>query len=483
MIKNNSDYIGKEEGINFVIFGATGDLVQNKIIPALFDLYCNNLLPENFVINGFSRKPLSDDEYRNFIEGILLKMENNQPILKKAVKLFLNSIHYFQGDLSNPESYLQLNEFLVSQEKEDNSCLNKIFYLATPPELYEDIFVNLSKSKLIKKCGTKKALKNWSRVLVEKPFGSDLEGAIKLDKLIAKLFQENQIFRIDHYLAKEVIQNIIAFRFSNSIFKPIWNNQHVEKIEINLFEKSDVNNRIHFYDKIGTLRDVGQNHILQMLALMVMDDPHSLQPENIHRSRKNILSKLKPFSRKVNEYASRAQYNGYKNETGVEKESETDTFFELKLMINDPKWKNVPVYLRSGKALSDDLVNLKITFKPIESCVFSGKTSIAYCNEIDIQVKPEEKILVKFWSKKRGLDYSLEAQNLFFNYGEENQIFKNPYQKILFDCIAGDQTLFNTSEEIMVQWQLITKIQKAWIDVPLTIYEKGSKPDELFRLK
>jgi len=220
-----------------------------------------------------------------------------------------------------------------------------------------------------------------------------------------------------------------------------------------------------------------------MLALIIMNDPKNLYPKNIHRSKKNILAKLKPFSSKAKEYTSRSQYKEYLNESGVENNSKTDTFFELKLKVDDQKWKNVPVYLRSGKALSKNLVNIIITFKSKESCIYLNNNCLDYQNKIEIQVNPEEKISIKFWSKKRGLDYSLEEQNLKFSYAEDNQNFKNPYQKILFDCMAGDQTLFNTTEEIMIQWGLISKILKAWENIPLNIYKKGSKPEDIFKIK
>jgi glucose-6-phosphate 1-dehydrogenase len=324
---------------------------------------------------------------------------------------------------------------------------------------------------------------NWTRVLVEKPFGSNAEDGQKLDKKLGKLFDESQIFRIDHYLAKEALQNIISFRFSNPIFLPTWNRDFVERIEISLYETNDASDRGHFYDGIGALRDVGQNHVLQMLALVTMEDPVELNADAIRESRKDLISRIVPAHRDPEKYAIRAQYNGYKDESGVNPKSETDTFFQLKLNINNKRWKGVPIFVQSGKALSEKLVRIKIIFKPVKSCVCPDNNVCHYGNEITIDIQPEEKISLKFWSKKQGLNFGLEQQDLSFNYKETNIPVSDAYEKVLFDAILGDQTLFNSTEEVAMQWGLISRIYNDWNKIPLIKYEKGTDPEGLLELE
>jgi glucose-6-phosphate 1-dehydrogenase len=464
----------------FVLFGATGDLAKNKIIPALFDLKQKKCLPDNYKILGFSRKDLSDSDYREFAAQAINSKGNNYNA--DEVAEFLNSIHYTQGDINDLDTYYDLSNRLNKIDDESGICANKIFYLAVPPNLYEPIFINLDNADLVKPC-SEHSHDTWTRILVEKPFGSNPKQAQKLDKMLGKLFDEEQIFRIDHYLAKEVMQNIISFRFSNPIFMPVWNRDHVEKIEISIFEKNDASERGHFYDPIGALRDVGQNHILQMLALVTMEDPKGLSFESIRKSRKNLISRLVTFERDPEKYAYRAQYDGYKNEEGVDPKSETDTFFQIKLNIDNKRWKGVPVYLQSGKALGEKLVRVKIKFKPRETCVCPVNDICNYGNAITIDVQPEEKISLKFWSKKPGLNYGVEEKELSFNYGDDQNLLTDAYQKVLFDCILGDQTLFNSTEEVAMQWGIVEKISKAWKKVPLDFYEKGIDPEKLLKLK
>jgi glucose-6-phosphate 1-dehydrogenase len=464
----------------FILFGGTGDLAKNKIIPALFDLKLKKCLPPNYKILGFSRKDLSDSDYREFAAKAIEKKGNNYNA--DVVAEFLNSIHYTQGDINDLETYGGLSLKLKKMDDEKSVCSNKIFYLAVPPNLYEPVFKNLNSANLIKSCDDGFS-DTWTRILVEKPFGSNSNEAQKLDKMLGKLFEEKQIFRIDHYLAKEVLQNIVSFRFSNPIFMPVWNRDHVEKIELSIFETNDASDRGHFYDSIGALRDVGQNHILQMLALVTMEDPGGITFEKIRKARKELLSKIVPADRNPENYAYRAQYIGYKNEEGVSDKSETDTFFQLKLNIDNKRWKGVPIYLQSGKALGQKLVRIKIKFKPKETCVCPVNDICNYGNEITIDVQPEEKISIKFWSKKPGLSFGVEEKELSFNYGEDQKLLTDAYQKVLFDCILGDQTLFNSTDEVAMQWELISKISKSWKKIPLDTYEKGINPEELLKLE
>lgn len=466
--------------ITFVIFGGTGDLAQNKIFSALFDLHTKQLLPATATVIGFSRKPLSDVDYQKFVTDALMKKRPNIDAahLEKFVALF----RYVQGDINTTDSYVHLGDYLKKVDAQIGLCTNKIFYLAVPPHLYEPVFTHIDSADLVIPC-SKNAGDSWTRVLVEKPFGSDPEGALRLDRLLGKLFDESQVFRIDHYLAKEALQNIIAFRFANPIFAPIWNRDLIERVDINFFETNTVSERGNFYDPIGALRDVGQNHILQMLALVAMEDPGGITADKIRHARAEVLADIVPSSRTASEFVSVAQYAGYKNEVGVNPNSTTETFFELKLNVANRRWKGVPFFVTYGKALSKNLVQIKITFHEEDSCVCPVDDICHYGNTITINVQPEENISISFWKKTPGLAFGLEEKTLSFKYESGMSGLTDAYEKVLYDCIVGDQTLFTSTTEVALQWKLISKILEAVKKVELRTYERGSEVEEVKRLK
>ena len=458
--------------ITFTIFGATGDLAQRKIIPALMDLYCRNLLPENFKIVGFSRKDLSDDDYRTFALNSIENKKDNHP--QDKIDDFVSKIHYKQGNIDNQENYGSLEAYLKEIDKKLGDCSNKVFYLAVPPKLYHSIFENISESGLGTPCIVE-GEERWTRILVEKPFGSDQDEAIKLDKTLGKLFREEQIFRIDHYLAKETVQNILTFRFANAIFEPIWNKDNIEKIEISLYENNDVSDRADFYDGIGALRDVGQNHLLQMMALIAMEDPKSMLSDAIHDSRGKLFSDIKINKKDLKEFV-KAQYNGYLDEVGVEKSSKTESYFKVKLGVKNKRWDGVPFYLESGKALKESRTEIKITFKDKESSVCQIDGICRYNNTLTINIQPEKTISLCFWTKKPGLSLELEQKNLSFDYDENPLHVTDAYEKVLYDCIKGDQSLFASTYEIATQWGIISEVFKLWKNIPLGKYDKGVDP-------
>lgn len=443
----------------FVIFGVTGDLSQRKLLPALFSLFCHNLLPKQFKIVGFSRREWSHDDLRNFVKEALGTSKNkiqNVDLLKN----FIERIEYAKGVFDDANAYLKLKAQLQTIDAGFGQCTNKLLYLAASPIFYEQIFGQLAISGLSVPCGGELG---WTRVLVEKPFGKDTKTAKKLESQLAQIFKESQIFRIDHYLAKETTQNILAFRFANSIFEPIWSSAMIEKVHIQVLEKGGVDGRGDFYDGIGALRDVGQNHLLQMLALVAMDRPDSMSGDDIRKKRADVLKKL-IFPTKALAETTRAQYQGFLKETGVSPSSQTETYFKLPAYIATKRWKDVPFILESGKALKESKSEITIYFRSLDC---------AEQNVLRFRIQPNEGIEIVFWVKKPGFEKEHHQKVLDFSYETtklENEI-PDAYERVLFDCVRGDQTLFTSTDEVKYSWKFITPILKKWQKVPLIPYE------------
>lgn len=456
-----------------VIFGATGDLMVKKIVPALFHLYTKQKLPKMFRIVGFARRPLTDQEFHNHVDEILTKhhVDENDPRVKEFFKYF----YYHQGTFENPKDYESLAKNLGRIDGEWKVCANKLFYLATPPQYNESIFNNLHDSGLTIPCSPEEG---WTRVIAEKPFGRDLKTAEELDLLLAKLFKEEQIYRIDHYLAKEMLQNILSFRFSNNLLESSWNNKFIEKIEIKLLEKIGVEDRGVFYDGIGALRDVGQNHLLQMLALVTMENPKKFDADTVRSYRAALLKQLKiPDEQEIKNFTFRAQYEGYRKINGVDPNSMTETYFKIRAFIDSPRWQGVPILMESGKRLKESIKEIVITFKHASPCLCPPGITEHYKNQIKFSLEPEEKITISFLSKKPGLEMQVEPRTLDFTYRmrETKVQYVEEYEKLLMECIEGNQLLFLSTEEITEMWQYVDPIFNAWQKnlVPLENY----KPD------
>ncbi|MEX0931615.1 MAG: glucose-6-phosphate dehydrogenase [Candidatus Paceibacterota bacterium] len=456
----------------FVIFGITGDLSRKKLIPALLDLYAKKKLPEQFMVWGFSRKPFSDEGFRIFLREALERKGHSHS--DEVVSSFLHSVHYHQGTFDESACYAELEDVLQKQDKAYGTCSNKLFYLAVPPAQYETILTKLAHSNLTIPCGGDDG---WTRVLIEKPFGRDVKTARKLDRLLGKLFNEKQIFRIDHYLAKETLQNILAFRFANGVFEPVWNRRHIESVTIRMHENNDVATRGAFYDDIGALRDIGQNHMLQMLAVIAMDECELYEEGAIRSRRAEVFRKLeiKNISESV-----RAQYEGYRDTEGVREGSQTETFFRLTAFVNTHRFKGVPFLLEGGKALSRSFAEIDIHFKNSPATHFQIPEGVGNCrNTLTFRVQPNESIELVFWAKKAGLSKELERKTFTFNYAEQMQGQADAYEKVLLDAVHGDQTLFASTDEVLYSWKFITPILEKWSHLPLQVYKQGSDGSEL----
>jgi glucose-6-phosphate 1-dehydrogenase len=449
----------------FVIFGVTGDLVKKKILKALYHLYIKKYFPPKFRIYGFSRRDMSDEELKNYLREIMKEGKFPNP---KKYEEFLSAFFYVKGDFFDANAYKNLATMLGQVDGEWTVCSNKLFYLAVPPAAYSDIITNIHSSGLTIPCSPEEG---WTRVILEKPFGTDLITAKNLDIQLGSLFKEEQIYRVDHYLAKETVRNILAFRFSNTFLTPAWDNNSIEKIELKLLEKNTVSTRGDFYDKVGALRDVGQNHLLQLLALFIMDEPYGYAPDDIKKKRAEALESIEIMDADhVSFNTVRGQYEGYLTEEGVEKNSQTETYFKIKAFSRKSNFKGVPLYIESGKAMNKSLIEVVVTFKSASSSLYNLGDSPK--NVLHYYLSPEEKISMRFLAKKPGFEDSLDEHELGFNYREvyDTTEFVDDYEALLYDIIKGDQTLFVSTEEIIMQWKFIENIVTNW--------EKG-KP-ELF---
>lgn len=455
------------------IFGATGDLTKRKLIPALFHLYTEGNLPEMMHIVGFARRPLSDEDFRVYVKEVLSGSD------AEHVESFSRLFSYRAGNFTDPLAYETLAQLLGKQDDEWKTCANKLFHLAVAPEHYEGILNNLSGSGLTIPCGPEEG---WTRVIVEKPFGKDLATAEALDTLLGKLFKEEQIYRIDHYLGKDTVQNILAFRFSNVFLQPAWNARSVSSIRVRLHEKIGVEGRGGFYDGVGALRDVGQNHMLQLLALFTMENPGAFDADSIRASRARVLDSLEAMDvQDVVRSTMRAQYEGYTDEQGVEKESQTETFFRIESRLNLPQWRGVPIVLESGKALYNSLVEVTVEFRHHTPCLCPPGQH--FTNILRYEVQPHEGITMSFWAKKPGSDMVVEEKAFAFDYGKAftGSDFSDAYAKLLLDAIEGNQTSFVSTEEITASWKFIDPIIRAWNEgaVPLLPYPAGASAEEI----
>jgi glucose-6-phosphate 1-dehydrogenase len=451
-----------------VIFGGTGDLAQTKLFPALLDLYVACELPQRFSIIGLSRKELTNVEYQTFVQKSI--MSRNRKHDESKIHEFCSRISYVSGSFDNLDSYERIKEALFSYDQSIGQCTNKLFYLAVPPEFYNVIFEHLHTSKALSLCDE---VGSWARLLVEKPFGRDLETAQALEQKLCSLFADDQIYRIDHYLAKDAIENIIALRFVNTVLADSWNGQEIESIHIKLLETKDVSNRGSFYDAIGTLRDVGQNHMLQIFALLTMPsaDIHDAQAIRTARS-----TALRALVNKIPAQIIRAQYQDYSKTVGVVEGSETETYFKLSFTLETENWHGTTFTLEAGKALDRQVNEAVVTFRPRNLCNCCAEpVPHEHRNVLRMRFAPEQHISLSVWTKAPGFAFSLQERSLtLVNVEGEDCDSPEAYERVLFDCIAGDQTRFVSGEEVELAWQFITPILARFKELPLHEYSPGT---------
>ncbi|MBW6496997.1 MAG: glucose-6-phosphate dehydrogenase [Bacteroidales bacterium] len=472
----------KTENQLLVIFGATGDLNKRKLMPSLYALDVLNLLPEKLAIVGSGRTVLTDEEFRHSMIVAIREFSKEKDLSK--VEAFASRLFYQTVNPSKVDDFQILNKRLESlREQLEIGSQNIIFYLSTPPSLYEIIPQGLAAA------GLNNEEKGWKRLIVEKPFGYDLEGAEKLNTSLQKNWNEEQIFRIDHYLGKETVQNVMVTRFSNGIFEPLWNRNFIHHVEITSAENFGVGQRGGYYEGSGALRDMVQNHLLQLVSLIAMEPPASIDANAIRNETVKVLQSLRPISEdKVGSVAIRGQYvesqiqgahiKGYREEAGVDPASKTETFAALKFYIDNWRWGGVPFYIRTGKHLPTKVTEAVIHFKPTPHHLFAQKGSCDTCNQLIIRIQPDEGILIRFAMKTPGAGFRVENVSMDFHYSDLSNVrIPDAYERLLLDSMTGDSTLYARIDAVMAAWKFIAPIQNAWKnnpEIPVYGYPAGS---------
>lgn len=457
-----------------VIFGATGDLTARKLMPAIYSLFSQKILPEEFFVVGFARRPFTHEEFRLLMREALEKHSKKEIKPDLWEKISAN-LYYQQGLFEEEKPYLKLIELLSTFDKKMGACITRFFYLATPPQYYSNILLRLEKTGLAQGCG--QGSNKWTRVLIEKPFGKDLETAKKLEEQLSLSFEEKQIYRIDHYLAKETVQNILALRFANHLFKNIWNREHIDNVQITLAEKGGIGKRGEFYDALGALKDVAQNHLMAILAYVAMEEPENFSAEAIRRRRVEVLSQINPLvGYPSHPYIIRGQYGAgrgekgekipaYREEEGVSPSSLTETYVAFRLFVENNRWEGVPFYLRTGKRLKESIAAVDIQFKNIKGKLFKEFhfPEENHANFLRIRIQPREGITFSFFAKAPGLTSELVPVTMDFFYSSAFKAeIADSYERILIDAMRGDQTLFATSAGFFATWEYVNKVEKFW---------------------
>jgi glucose-6-phosphate 1-dehydrogenase len=468
------------EPFAMVILGAHGDLTKRKLLPAIYYLYIDGHLPKDFCLVGMSRTKMTHEEFRKSMKEALTQFSPDVPVEDTAWERFAAKLYYLPSNFTEEGSFVPLNELLKDLAKEYGTDGKNIFYMSTPPSLYGDIVQRLADVGLAKKDSDSKSA--WPRLVVEKPFGHDLASAKELNKQIHEVLDESQVYRIDHYLGKETVQNIMVLRFANGMFEPLWNRDHIDHVQITNAETLGVEGRGAYYEEAGTLRDMVQNHMLQLLSLVAMEPPISLNADDIRDERSKVLKSIRPFDcDNLDRYIVRGQYGpgyiagqkviGYRQESNVSPSSNRETFVALKFHIDNWRWAGIPFYVRSGKRLCKTITEIAIHFRPAPLGLFQkalapgleGEMETIGPNILVLQIQPEEGISLKFATKSPGATTHLRWLSMDFRYGTAfGERSPSAYERLILDCLLGDASLFARTDQVEAAWAILTPVLDTW---------------------
>ncbi|MBV9582292.1 MAG: glucose-6-phosphate dehydrogenase [Chloroflexi bacterium] len=466
-----------------VIFGASGDLTHRKLIPAVFDLFQAGLLSKHSAVIGFSRSPLTDDDFRRTArEGL---DHYGSVISERLWDEFRSSLHYMSGQFDEPASYQKLRERLERIDAAHGTQGNRIFYMATPPELFQTITAQLGDAGL----SQRRNEDSFCRLVIEKPFGVDLDSARELNASVQSVFRESQVYRIDHYLGKETVQNILAFRLANGIFEPVWNRNFIDHIQLTVAETVGVERRGGYYDEIGAFRDVVENHMLQLLSIVAMEPPVVFEAEPVRDEKLKVLKALRRITpEQTGEFTLRGQYTAgklsgipvgsYRGEEKVKPDSWTETFVVMRLQVDNWRWAGTPFYLRHGKRLPKRATEISIQFKRAPQMFFPGEERLEP-NVLAMRIQPDEGISLRFGAKVPGPTMQLQEVDMNFQYGSsfgETATQADAYERLLLDAMLGDRTLFTRADEVEQAWAWAEDIQEGWAEHPNNVhfYQAGT---------
>lgn len=467
-----------------VLFGATGDLAHRKVLPALYQLWRTNLLPHEFMLVAVGRRAYDDEAFRAEI-GAALAAHSRVAVDPDVEREFLARIVYQQGDFADPAAYDRLAARLDELDAEHGTGGNRLFYLATQPSAFPEVIAQLGRVGLDHEVHGG----GWRRVVIEKPFGRDLDSAARLNREVGKVFRERQVYRIDHYLGKETVRNLLVFRFGNGIFEPIWNRRYVDHVQITVAESIGIEGRGSFYEETGASRDFLQNHLMQLLSLVAMEPPATFEADALRDEKVKVLRALAPLSpERIRTDVIRGQYGpgwvaarqvpGYRAEPEVDPASETETYIAARFEIDDWRWAGVPFYVRTGKRLPKRASEIAVQFRPVPHRLFRDSAVDPEPNLLAMRIQPDEGILLRFGAKVPGLGLDVRAVNMDFTYGSAfNVDSPDAYETLILDALLGDASLFTRADEVEEAWGIVTPIIDAWLGMPAPAfpdYEAGS---------
>jgi glucose-6-phosphate 1-dehydrogenase len=463
-----------------VIFGASGDLTRKKLMPALYNLALEGLLPADFAVVGMARRPLSNEEFRKQMREAVDQHSRTGLTNDEVWEDFARRISYVSGNFNEPPSFATLKHELERIDREFNTAGNRLFYCATPPDFFIPIIQQLGKSGMVTR------RRDTHRIVIEKPFGRDLASAQQLNEEVLRVFRERAVFRIDHYLGKETVQNLLVFRFANSIFEPLWNSQYVDHIQITVAEDLGLEGRASYYDQAGAMRDIVQNHLLQLVCLTAMEPPVSFEADAVRNEKVKVLQSIRPIREdEVPRFVVRGQYGrgsiggeavpAYRKEPGADPNSNTETFVAMRLDVENWRWAGAPFYIRTGKRLPRRVTEIAVQFRQPPHQAFRNAADLLEPNLLLIRIQPDEGTTLKFGAKVPAPGLRLRAVNMEFLYGA-SFIAQSPeaYERLLLDVMRGDQTLFTRRDEVETAWGLLSGVLDAWSQAPdVPIYPAG----------